>query len=101
MTPPESTTDEPRLLYFWAPWCGPCRLLSPLVRALAQRLPNPDALVWIAVDDAPEQVRAFEVQNVPTLIVLAGKRVVARRAGALSPGQFHAFVEAAGLGDGI
>jgi len=55
-------------------------------------------IVWIAVDEDPERVRAFRVHNVPTLIALRGERVVARRAGALSPGQFHAFVHEAGLG---
>lgn len=95
---PGAATGGAVLLYFWAPWCGPCRLLSPLVRDLASAGDDAGRIIWVAVDEEPERVRAFEVHNVPTLIVLHGARIVARRAGALTPSQFQTFVAEAGLG---
>ena len=72
----------PVLVDLWAPWCGPCRMVSPVLAGLAQDLAGRVKLVKVNVDDNPIISRRFEVQAVPTLLVLRGGRVIAQQAGA-------------------
>lgn len=72
----------PVLVDFWAPWCGPCRAVSPVLERLAGELPGELKLVKVNVDEAPMLAQRFQVRAVPTLVVLHDGKVVARRAGA-------------------
>ncbi len=72
----------PVLVDLWAPWCGPCRMVSPVLAGLAQDLAGRVKLVKVNVDDNPIISRRFDVQAVPTLLVLSGGRVIAQQAGA-------------------
>ena len=63
------------LLDFYADWCGPCRMVSPLVDEIAQE--NPQFLVGkINVDDEPELAQAFDVSTIPTLVVIKDGKIV-------------------------
>lgn len=73
----------PVLLDLWAPWCGPCRMVSPALEELARTFAGRIKLVKVDVDTAQQTARRFGVQAVPTLIVLDAGQVVARQAGAL------------------
>ena len=72
----------PVLVDFWATWCGPCRMVSPALEQLATERAGVIKLVKVDVDRAPALGRGFQVQAVPTLLVLRGGEVAARQAGA-------------------
>lgn len=74
-------SEKPVLLDFYADWCGPCRMVSPLVDEIAQE--NPQYLVGkINVDNEPELAAAFAVSSIPMLVVMKGGKVVSQAVGA-------------------
>ena len=72
----------PALVDFWATWCGPCRMVSPALEQLATERVGVIKLVKVDVDRAPALGQRFQIQAVPTLLVLRGGEVAARQAGA-------------------
>ena len=72
----------PALVDFWATWCGPCRMVSPALEQLATERTGVIKLVKVDVDRAPALGQRFQIQAVPTLLVLRGGEVAARQAGA-------------------
>ena len=61
--------DTPVLVDFWAPWCGPCRMLTPELEAVAQQVGEKVKIAKVNVDDEPELAQAFGVQSIPNLIL--------------------------------
>ena len=72
----------PVLVDLWAPWCRPCRTVSPALEQLATERAGTLKLVKINVDSAPQLSNRFAVQAVPTLMITKGSEVLDRRAGA-------------------
>ncbi|GAA2251546.1 MULTISPECIES: thioredoxin [Kitasatospora] len=85
----------PVLVDLWAAWCGPCRLVSPELEQVARDLAGRIKLVKVDVDASPEVARRFDVQAVPTLLVLDLGQVVARQTGAAPAGVLRDWVERA------
>ena len=72
----------PVLVDLWATWCGPCRMVSPALEQLAGERAGSLKLVKVDVDAAPALSQRFEVQAVPTLLLMDGGRILARKSGA-------------------
>jgi thioredoxin 2 len=85
----------PVLVDMWAPWCGPCRLVSPALEQLAREFAGRLKLVKVNVDSSPALSARFTVKAVPTLMVLDGSDVVARQAGAMPVPALRQWVERA------
>ena len=75
--------DIPVLVDFWAPWCGPCRMVAPGVELATRELAGRLKAVKVNVDEAPGVSARFGVQGIPTLLVLRDGQPVARQVGAL------------------
>ena len=85
-------SEKPVLLDFYADWCGPCRMVSPIVDEIAEE--NPQFLVGkINVDDQPELAMAFDVMTIPTLVVLKGGEIINQVSGARPKAQILAMLE--------
>ena len=75
------TSEKPVLLDFYADWCGPCRMVSPIVEEIAAE--NPQYLIGkINVDQEPELAQKFHIMSIPTLVVIKNGNVISQSAGA-------------------
>jgi thioredoxin 2 len=83
----------PVLIDLWAPWCGPCHMVSPALERLAQEMAGRIKLVKVNVDAAPGVAARFGVQGIPTLVIMRGGQVVARQTGAQPEPALRAWLE--------
>ena len=75
--------DIPVLVDFWAPWCGPCRMMAPAYEQAAQRLEPDVRVVKLNTEEAQQIAAQYNIRSIPTLAVFKGGREVARQAGAI------------------
>ena len=85
-------SDRPVLLDFYATWCGPCRMLSPIVDKIADEHPE-IKVCKINVDEEEELAMRFEVMSIPTLVVIKNGEVVNRSVGALPEARILAMIK--------
>lgn len=83
----------PVLVDLWATWCGPCRMVSPALEQVATELAGHVKLVKVDVDAAPATSHRFQVQAVPTLLIMRDGTVVSRKSGAAPAAALRAWVD--------
>ena len=86
-------SDIPALVDFWAEWCGPCKMIAPILDEIATEYAGKIKISKVDVDSNPEAAAKFNVRGIPTLLILKNGVVEATKVGALSKGQLMEFVE--------
>jgi len=83
------------LVDFWAPWCGPCRMIAPILDELAGELKDKARIVKINVDENPTVAGQFGVMSIPTLLLFKNGQKVDQKVGGQAKPQLKAFIEQA------
>ncbi len=86
-------SEIPVFVDFWAPWCGPCKMIGPFVEQIAKEYEGKIKVVKMDVDECPNSARQFAVSSIPTLMLFKDGKAVKSSAGALPLVQLKAFVE--------
>ena len=92
---PSVVKDGVTLVDFWAPWCGPCKAIAPMLDELAGELGGKARIVKMNVDENPEVAGSFGIMSIPTLILFKDGKPVNKLVGGQPKPQLKAFIESA------
>ncbi|MFY8137270.1 MAG: thioredoxin [Flavobacteriales bacterium] len=87
-------SDKPVMIDFWAEWCGPCRMVSPIVEEMANDYNGKAVIGKVNVDENPDISAKFGIRNIPTIIFLKGGQVVDKSVGAVPKNVLTEKIEA-------
>jgi thioredoxin 1 len=87
-------SEKPVLLDFWAEWCGPCKMIAPILDEAAESYKDKLRIVKLNVDDNPKTAAKFNIRGIPTLYLFKNGSVLAQKVGAVSKSQLGAFLDA-------
>ena len=90
---PATVAQGVTLVDFWAPWCGPCKMIAPILDELAGEMQGKAQIVKINVDDNPEVAGQFGIMSIPTLMLFKDGKLVDKIVGGQPKPQLKAFIE--------
>lgn len=85
-------SSKPVLVDFWAEWCGPCKMVAPILEEIAQEYGDKIIIAKLNVEQNPNIAPKFGIRGIPTLLIFKNGEVVATQVGALSKAQLKAFI---------
>ena len=86
-------SEKPALVDFWAEWCGPCKMIAPMLNEAATEYADKLSVVKLNVDESPNVAAKFGIRSIPTLMLFKDGAVQAQKVGALSKSQLTEFLD--------
>ena len=85
--------EGPVLVDYWAEWCGPCKMIAPILDEVAKVYAGRLTVAKLNIDDSPNTPQKYGVRGIPTLMVFKGGQLAATKVGAMSKAQMTAFID--------
>jgi len=86
-------SGQPVLVDFWAEWCGPCKMIAPMLDTIAEEYQDRLKVVKINIDENPQIPRKYNVRSIPTLLLLKSGSVEGQQVGAVAKGKLVSFID--------